>query len=865
MLNNGNDSNHAYNPGFPVVDPFVDHSDNSPRPQGPDPRFNDNILRFIHPGEAERIGQHLTKSITSDENDRNKWLRILTQGITQLGLGGERAPSTDVGKDTDLYAATFLTECLKITCKLFSTLFPSKDFAETKIYGFVTQAIEDQAYRTGEFFNFYTNEVMTEYIPDSEQAIWWSVLGGSSFVKPYFDPHKGRIVAPYIMPQDIIISSGASSIYDAERVTHRFTLSERQVEANFEKGLWVKSRMIEESTQSGDPVTRRVEQVMGLDNTPQDDNKKYMWDECYTFLKINGFEEVDKDGQPTPRYLPYRVIKDKISDTVVGIWRNYEESDVLFRPISHIIQHKYFTGFNAYGLGMIHLALGLAKTETKIQQQILKGAVLSNMPNLVQKSGLRTERTQLNFTPGVIPQVNTFNEPLQNVFMPMPFNPPSPVIMQLKDSCSRDIQNLSIAREIKADQIPANTSATTVLGILSTTSDMPNSLIKSYYRSYQKEFQRIFDLLGQILPDTPYPFLTPGGTSAIMKSDFSSNIKIFPVMDPSNSSQSMQLMVNDILMQVSAQHPDLYNLRELQKRFMKTLKIQDVDSILTPDPATLPPPPPPPKIDAVSENTWVLQGKPIKAYKDQDHPSHKIVHKDEINALAQQQVEDPTKDNSAQIAALNAHTVEHDIFEYEQQVEAQTGMMVPEDPTQMPPEMQQELTMRAAQAAQQRKDQEQQSNPQPMDPSIPLMEENRVKEKGIELEAEFKQEQIRTDQLRIEKESRREEIEMQIKLRQLEMEEHSAVIEERRLAFQEVESERKHEIELKRIEVDVLKNNLQIQEKTYANTLKYENDRTKAELDVESKSFAVAMAHDSNSETNESPTEKRNDSDTRKE
>lgn len=832
--------------GEPFVDasisPFPNSHNNLPAsPLAPDPRFHENILRFIHPGEAERIGAHLTKSIASDESDRNKWLRILTDGITQLGLGGERAPSTDVGKDTDLYAATFLTECLKITCKLFSTLFPSKDFAETKIYGFINQMIEDQAYRTGEFFNFYTNEVMSEYIPDSEQAIWWSVLGGSSFVKPYFDPHKGRIVAPYIMPQDIIISSGASSIYDAERVTHRFILTERQVEANFEKGLWIKTKGIEENYQAADSVTRKVQQVIGTDDTQQEDNKKYSWDESYTFLKINGFEEMDSGGNPTPRYLPYRVIKDKNSNTLTGIWRNYEESDLLFRPIQQIIQHKYFTGFNAYGLGMIHLALGLAKTETKIQQQILKGAVLSNMPNLVQKSGLRTERTQLNFTPGVIPQVNTFGEPLQNVYMPMPFQPPSPVSMQLKQSCSQDIQNLSIAREIKADDIPANTSATTILGILSTSSDMPNSLIKSYYRSYQKEFQRIFDLLGEILPDEPYPFLTPGGNHSIMKADFSSNIKIFPVMDPSNSSQSMQLMVNDILMQVATANPDLYNQRELQKRILKTLKIQDVDSILNPDPKDQPPPPPPPEIDAVSENTFVLQGKPIKAYKDQDHPNHNIVHQDEIDRLSQ----DETQDNTAFIAALHAHKTEHDMFEYEQEVEAQTGMVIPDDPTTLPPEMQHDLTMRAAHAAQQKKQNEQQANPAPMDPAIPLMEENRVKEKGIELEAQYKQEQLKVDQMRIEKDSNREEIELQIKLRQLEMEENKALIEQRRLEFQELENERKHEIELKRIEVDLLKNNLQIQSKSFADTLKYENDRMKTNLDVQSKSFDTAMSHES--------------------
>lgn len=819
-----------------------------PDQMAPDPRFNDNLVNYINDGELQRIGNLLTESIESDDRDRQKWLRIITQGIEQLGLGIERAPSTNSGKDTDLYATTFLTECLKITCKLFSIFFPGRKFAETQIYGYVNEMLENQAYRTGEFFDYYTNDVMTEYLPDSEQAIWWSVLAGSSFVKPYYDPHKGRIVAPYITPQNIIISSGSSSVYDAERVTHRFTLTKREMEANFEKGIWLERR-VEENTQYTDHVTRKVNQVMGVEPTPNEDNENYMFDECYTYLKISGFEEIGKDGRPTSRYLPFRIIKDKNSDKIVGIWRNYNESDSLFRQKLNIVQHKYFTGFGPYGTGMIHLVLGAAKTETKLQQQIIKGAVLSNMPNMIQKSGLRTERSQLNFTPGSIPQVSTFGEPLQNVFMPVPFSPPSPVMMDLLNSISAKIQNVSIARELKAEDVPANTAATTVLGILSTTNDMPNSLIKSYYRSYTKEFQLIYDLLAEILPDKPYPFLTPGGEHALMKSDFSPKVKIKPVMDPSNSSQTIQMLTNEVLMTLSSSSPDLFNSREVNKRILNTLKIQDIDNLLVPEPEDNPPP----ERDAVSENIQVLQGNPIKAYKMQDHQSHKTIHNDEIQRLAA----DESTDNSAKIAALTANIAEHDMWEYMEQMEAAMGQPLPDDPTQVPPEVQNQISMRAAQALQQKQQQEQQSNPPPMDPSIPLMEENRVKEKGIELEAQYKQGQIQMENAKIQQEGQLKEMDLQLKMKQLEMEERKLMIEEKRLMIQEQENERKTQVELARLQLDQQKADLQAETKAFGDTLRYENDsnkelelaklhldKEKSDLEIQSRAFDTVMTHE---------------------
>ena len=814
----------------------------------PDPSFHHNLIPYITESELKRIGNYLSTSIKSDDEDRKKWLRILTQGIEQLGLGMERSPSIGSDRDTDLYATTFLTECLKITSKLFSIFFPSREFSQTKIYGYVNKMIEDQAYRNCEFFHYYTNDVMVEYIPDSERSIWWSVLAGSSFIKPYFDVHKGRIVAPYIMPQDIIISSGASSIYDAERITHRFAMTKREMEANFRKNIWFKG-YIEEATSITDPVLRKVNAVMGTEVSNSEDNEKYIFDECYTYLKIDGFEPLDEYG-PTSQHLPYRITKDSNSDRIVGIWRNFKENDALFRPIKRIIQRRYFTGFNAYGLGMIHLTLGSARTETKIQQQMLKGAVLSNMPNLIQKSGLRTENNQLNFTPGSIPQVTTFGEPLQNVFMPIPFTPPAPIMMDLKNACSTDIQNVSIARELKVDMIPANTSATTILGILSTTNDMPNSLIKSYCRSFTEEFQLIYDLLGETLPDEPYPFLTPGGQHVTMRSDFTPNIRIKPLMDPANSSQTMQLMTNEVLMSLASANPTLYNQREVQKIVLGTLKISDVDSLLAPDPTVIPPPP---ELDPISENMYAAQGNPIKVFKTQDHKSHNIVHQDDVMRLTN----DQTKDNSAVVAALTAHMAQHDMWAYVAEMEAKMGQALPDDASQLPPEIQNEIAMNAARVIDQQQQQQAQQTPPIMDPSIVLMEENRVKEKGIDMEAQYKHEQLQTEQMKIQKDAELKDAELHIKLRQLEVEEKKILLEEKKLMILEKDNDARRQLDWEKIQLDKQKADLQIQAKAFGDTLRYENDsnndidvmkmkmdKEKSDLQIQSKAFDTVMAHE---------------------
>jgi hypothetical protein len=106
-------------------------------------------------------------------------------------------------------------------------------------------------------------------------------------------------------------------------------------------------------------------------------------------------------------------------------------------------------------------------------------------------------------------------------------------------------------------------------------------------------------------------------------------------------------------------------------------------------------------VDPVQENMNLINGKPVKAFIEQDHQAHIAVHMAAMqdpkmaaligqNPMAQQ----------IQAAAM-AHINEHMAFEYRKQIEQQLGVLLPneEENANMDPEVAAKVAQMAAQAA----------------------------------------------------------------------------------------------------------------------------------------------------------------------
>lgn len=807
--------------------------------------FYRNIAHELRDHELRKIGNQLSEGIQTDDDARGKWLRIVRECIDYLGLGNDRAKSGQGAgqRSTDIYAPTLLRLAVYNTSKLHANLFPADGLVECKTFGLTSDEVEDQADRMKEFANYMLTNVMSGYIDDKKQAMFWMVLSGQVFSKVYLDKSKNKPAAPYIRPEDIIINAGASGISDAERVTHRFTLAQRVVEEKFRSGEW-KRAYLEDYDLQQDMVRQKIDSKIGVEALNDETNKIHCLDECLSYHSIPGFEGRDQRGRL--RLLPYIVTKDKESDNVVGIWSNYNEMDPLARPIQRITQYKYFTGPGPNGLGLAHMVLGLAKAETQLQQQLIRAGELSNAPSLLQANTLKNERTQINIVPGSINQVATFDNDIRNAFMPLPFKEPSEVLLMLKDGISRAMDDLSAAADFKPEEMPPNMTATMMSAIISTSHILEDSIMKGLYDSFSSELVLLFNVFAQWLPYTPYPFQVPGGSHYIMREDFTPNVQIRPTIDPNCSSSMHQMVLGETMLNLASQAPELYNIREIHKFILRCAKVNNIDKVLLPAPEDEEIP----RLDFISENARALRDEPIKVYPDQDHDAHELGHDDMIQKL----VDMNDESNADKIDSLKAHNYDHRAYKYVAQIQAIMGKELPEDLESMPGDVQNKISIYAAKALMHQQQQDAQINPPPLDPNVVMMEELKVKQQELEVKAQKIQQDTQLEQMKMEAENQQNQLDQQIRIKEIELKERQLQFEEVKLELQQQEMQLRAEVEMAKIAAQKEEMQLNMQTKSYDSTLKYElgqqnEDQAadKADLDAQTKAYDSTLKYEQQS------------------
>src|SRR5580692_4275078 len=87
-----------------------------------DDRFHHNLAKYLSDGELQMIGSDLTDAIENDDEARQSWLRVVTEGIEYLGIGNTRTKSAYTGKSDDLFAPTLLKAALHATAEIHSNI-----------------------------------------------------------------------------------------------------------------------------------------------------------------------------------------------------------------------------------------------------------------------------------------------------------------------------------------------------------------------------------------------------------------------------------------------------------------------------------------------------------------------------------------------------------------------------------------------------------------------------------------------------------------------------------------------------------------------------------------------------------------------
>ena len=263
-----------------------------------------NLAEVMEDGVLASIASDLQAKVKEDLESRQDWEEAIAKGLNLLGINYEDRSDPFMGASGVTHP--LLSEATtQFQSQAYKEMLPSGGPVKTNILGVPTKETEDQAQRIRDYMNYQITEVMEEYDQDTDQMLFYLPLTGSTFKKVYFDPTKQRAVSKFVPAEDMIVPYSASDIRTAERVTHMVRMSYNDVRKLQVAGVYKDVELSSTDNEEEGAIQETTDELQGLHPNYSDDS--YTLLEVHVDLDLEGFEDMDGQGQPSGIMLPYIV------------------------------------------------------------------------------------------------------------------------------------------------------------------------------------------------------------------------------------------------------------------------------------------------------------------------------------------------------------------------------------------------------------------------------------------------------------------------------------------------------------------------------------------------------------------------------
>jgi hypothetical protein len=716
--------------------------------------FDANLAEFMDERDLQSLGSELIDDFTKDIGDRKDWMQTYVDGLKLLGLKYEDRTEPWQGA-CGVFHPMLTESVVRFQSEAMTETFPAQGPVKTNIIGKDTPQVQEAAGRVREDMNYQLTEVMTEYRPEHEKLLWNLPLAGSAFKKVYYDPSKGRQTAMFIPAEDIVVPYGASNLESAERVTHVMRKSPNEILKLQDAGFYMAVDLGEPSNELDDIEKQKAEE-MGMTATH---DERFRILEMHVDLDLKGFEHKSKGKgkKLTGIALPYVVTVEKGTSKILAIRRNWYEGDELHTKRQHFVHYQYIPGFGFYGYGLIHLIGGYAKSATMLIRQLVDAGTLSNLPGGLKSRGLRIKGDDTPIAPGEFRDVDVPSGSIRDNILPLPYKEPSQVLYTLFDRIVQEGRAFASSGDMKVSDMSSQAPVGTTLAILERTLKVMTAVQARLHYAMKMEFKLLKVIIADYTPDE-YDYEPVEGDRSVKKTDYDL-VDVIPVSDPNAATMAQKIVQYQAVLQLAQSAPNLYNLPLLHRQMIEILGIKNASKLVPMEEDAIP-------VDPVSENQAILNGKPAKAFIEQNHEAHIQVHMAAIQSPKVQQLLQMNPAAPQIMAAAMAHINEHIALEMRKQIEMQMGMPLPteEQNKQVPPELADKIAMMAAQAAQQilqqdkQKAAQQQAQQQQQDPVVQMQQQElqikqqelKLKEQKQKIDAAAKADQLNIEKSRIE-------------------------------------------------------------------------------------------------------------------
>ena len=659
--------------------------DFDPNNQDAEASFDDNLAEYMEDDELNTLGSEIITMYEEDRNSRSDWEDAYINGLDLLGVKNEER-SVPFDGATGVTHPILNEATIRFVSQAMMELFPSSGPVKASIIGKSSPERLAQAQRVQDYMNYLLTEEIEQYRPDTEQLLFQLALSGSAFRKVYYDPTHDRPESLFVPAEDFVVSYETTDLKNSSRFTHVMRKTDNFVRRMQLNGFYRDVDIGEPLGDSGEVQTKYSE-LTGVTEVTESDIRIIL--ETHVELDLKGFEDRDESGEETGLQLPYIVTVDESSGKVLSIRRNYLQEDPLKIARQHFVHYKFQPGLGFYGFGLIHLIGSIAKSSTSILRQLIDAGTLANLPAGFKARGLRIKGDDKPIEPGEFRDIDLPSGAIRDNILPLPFKEPSSTLAQLMGVLVDEGRRIASIADMNIGEGNQEAPVGTTLALIERSMKVMSAVHARLHASFRIEFKLLSNIIKTTLPQYPYEV---DGDSLIASEDFDDRVDIIPVSDPNATSFAQRMMQHQAALQTASQAPQLYDMKELHRRFLKTSGLEDVDSII-PDTSNIPP------YDPVSENARMMSGGPVKVFPYQDHDAHLSAH----SSLLQ----DPSMAQNPmgkQIgAAISAHISEHMAHKYRNEAEKLMGTQIPpldiKDGKGLSEEQEQAIAAQAAQAA----------------------------------------------------------------------------------------------------------------------------------------------------------------------
>ena len=692
-------------------------------------KFEGNIAEDMDGNQLQELASELDALFDADVHSRKDWLDTYVKGLKLLGIKIEERTEPWAGA-CGVFHPMLMESAVKFQSETIMETFPAAGPVKTVIIGKDTKEKEDAAVRVKEDMNYQLTEVMQEFRPEHERALFALALAGNSFKKVYFDPSLNRPASMYVPTEDIVVPYGATTLESAERVSHRMRKTKNDLRKLQVAGFYCDVDL-GDPVRTLDDVEKQKAQEQGFSATT---DSRFQIVEMHLDYDLRDAGYTDTFTEDNGIAVPYVVTYEKGTSTILAVRRNWNPDDDTKKRRQHFVHYGYIPGFGFYCFGLIHLIGGHAHAATSLLRQLVDAGTLSNLPGGFKSRGLRVKGDDTPIAPGEFRDVDVPSGTIRDNLLPLPYKEPSQTLVLLMDKIVADAQRFAATADMKVSDMSANSPVGTTLAILERMLKIMSAVQARVHYAMKQEFKLLRDIIRDNTPEE-YNYEPEIGSSKAKQSDYDM-VDVIPVSDPNAATMSQKVVQYQAVMQMAAQAPLIYDQKVLHRQMLEVLGVKNAAKLVPVDDDMKP-------VDPVSENMAILTAKPVKAFMYQDHEAHIAVHMAAIQdpKIAAMMGQNPMAQTI--MAAAAAHISEHVAFQYRREIEKQLGSSLPHPEEELPEELEVRLSQLTAQAAGRllQKDQQeaaaQQAAQQAQDPVIQMQQkELAIKEQEVQIKRE---------------------------------------------------------------------------------------------------------------------------------